>query len=405
MIRLPKYPKFGGGDQAARVLGIGARLEIDFEWIAPRSIAMTGSNGKGSTAAMLASIFTASGLRCGLFTSPHLFAINERIAVDGVDIADDALAQIWSHAEAAADGWLADHPGQSLGAFEFLFLLAASYFQALRCQRIVWEAGIGGRHDVTRFARAPHAAIVALDLEHTQLLGATLEEIAYDKADIAPDAGVLHLGEGVAPFAELIRAHVAPRGVRCEIVRERPDLRPSLAGAHQRANAALAAHIAAFSANLGEAQIAEGLARTRWPGRLERLDGALTIVIDVGHTPDAVARALAGFIELAGPEPHALVCGVSTDKDAAGVINALTPHFARIIATRAFHKGRAASEIAALARAANPDAEVSIAEDIGTAHAQAVRLGMPVYVAGGLFVAAEFKAAHLGMDPAALAFF
>ncbi|NWG52214.1 MAG: hypothetical protein HXY28_00695, partial [Hydrogenophilaceae bacterium] len=229
MIRTPNYPKFGAPGQAQRVARVARRLGLSFETLAPRSIAITGSNGKGSTAAMTAQILTACGLKTGLFTSPHMLAVNERFRIDGADVEDATLAAAWDATEAACDG------EDGLGGFEFLFLLAAKLFGDARCAAMVWEAGIGGRHDVTRLAGARAAALVSLDLEHTALLGDTLEAIARDKADIAADDGLLLLGETAAPFVDAIAAHVAPRRVRVEVAA--PDslaAAPPLHGAHQR---------------------------------------------------------------------------------------------------------------------------------------------------------------------------
>ncbi|MGE0829408.1 MAG: bifunctional folylpolyglutamate synthase/dihydrofolate synthase, partial [Hyphomonadaceae bacterium] len=168
---------------------IAARAGIDLATLSAGACVITGSNGKGSTAAMLASALSSAGKRTGLFTSPHLFEINERFRIDGADISDAALDRHWARLEEAADAWLAAHPGEALGGFEFLFLLAASWFSEAQCDGAIWEAGIGGRYDVTRLIHAPCAALVSLDLEHTSLLGDTLEEIAKDKIDVVAPGG------------------------------------------------------------------------------------------------------------------------------------------------------------------------------------------------------------------------
>jgi dihydrofolate synthase/folylpolyglutamate synthase len=407
MLRLPKYPKFGTGDQESRVRAIANAAGVNLKSFSARSCVVTGSNGKGSTAAMLASIL-ATGARTGRFTSPHLFTINERFWLDGRDISDAALDRHWTRIESAADDWLRRHPLHVLGGFEFLFLVAASWFAEERCDWIVWEAGIGGRRDVTRLVEPKFAAIASLDLEHVKLLGDTLEEIAFDKADICPPGALLLLGETVAPFRAAIEPRLAARNVTCQTIPAAMfGHTPPLAGAHQRANAALAVALAQAMAAPDAAAIARGLAAARWPGRLEQISVDPPIVIDVGHTPAAIAAALEGFRALPFSANALLVCGASADKDARGIIQALAPHFARIVATSAHHKGLAAEAVAAFARDANPSANVALAASVREAHAQALSLanGGPIYVAGGLFLAAEFKAAHLGLDPTTLAFF
>ncbi|MGE0044312.1 MAG: folylpolyglutamate synthase/dihydrofolate synthase family protein [Hyphomonadaceae bacterium] len=396
--------------------GIAARAGIDLDAFASKSAVITGSNGKGSTAAMLASILTESGLRTGLFTSPHLFAINERFQIDRAAIGDDALDKHWGLLEEEADGWALAHPAHAIGGFEFLFLVAASWFQSAQCDRVVWEAGIGGRHDVTRFTRARLSAITSLDLEHTKLLGETLEDIALDKADAVAAGGVLVLGESVAAFGDGVRAHAAARRVSVELAKPLGPGSPlrgvhgvvGLEGAHQRENAAVAAHLARKMGAADEA-IARGLMNVNWPGRLETIETDPPIVIDVGHTPRAIEAALAGFLAMHPGDRQVLVVGASQDKRANEIVARLAPHFDVIVCAAALHKGAPADEIATAAFNANPRALIFEARSMREAHALAIgharARGGAIYVAGGLFLAVEFQAVHEGRDPAQLAFF
>jgi dihydrofolate synthase / folylpolyglutamate synthase len=404
--RVP-YPKFGGDGGLRRVGALAERLGVELGAFGATGAVITGSNGKGSTAAMLASILRQAGGPVGLFTSPHLFALNERFAIDGEDIGDAELAHHWARVRAAADVYCAEM-GEVFGGFEFLFLIAADWFAARGCAFTVWEAGIGGRYDPTRLVTPRRTALVSLDLEHTALLGDTLEAIAFDKLDAAPAGATVFCGESCAPLRDRIEAHCAMRGVSSVF----PDARITdalpLAGRHQRNNAALAIALARDMAALNEDMIARGLAATRWPGRLEIINSDPLIVIDVGHTPAAIRAALDSFKSMQDARDGVLVCGASVDKSAAEMICALAPAFPVIVCTAACHKGRPAGEIAVVAAAANPDAEILIADDIVDARRIALakaRGGAAIYVAGGLFVAAEFRCAHLGLDPAALVFF
>ncbi|HVZ98750.1 MAG TPA: cyanophycin synthetase [Caulobacterales bacterium] len=405
MKRIP-FPKFGTGLGLHRVTAISARLGIDLGAFGAGGAVITGSNGKGSTAAMLASILRETGERVGRFTSPHLFSLNERFALDGEDIDDDDLARHWRSVDEAARDWLAGRDEQ-LGGFEFLFLIAASWFAARGARYTVWEAGIGGRYDPTRLIRAQRVALVSLDLEHTEVLGATLEQIAFDKMDAAPEGARVFLGESCAPLRERIEAYAALRRLRTAFP-EAPRLAPPLHGAHQQNNAALARALAQDIAHVSDAQIAAGLSRTRWPGRLEIISETPLVVIDVGHTPEAVRTALAGFLAMAGTRPRVLVCGASYDKASAEIIALLAPSFPHIICASARHKGAPAGEIAKVAASVNAGAEITIAEDLADARLLALAKAAgegAVYVAGGLFLATEFKAVDLGLDPAALDFF
>jgi dihydrofolate synthase/folylpolyglutamate synthase len=403
--RVP-YPKFGAGPGLERVAHIARHLGVDLGRFGPSGAVIVGSNGKGSTAAMTASLLQQAGASVGLFTSPHLFDLNERFRIDGEDIADETLDRHWRR---VADAARAVGQESALGGFEFLFLIAVDWFAARGCTHTVWEAGIGGRLDPSRLIAARRLALTSLDLEHADLLGGTLEAIARDKLGAAPEGAVVFVAASCAPQRAAIEAHCAARGCRAVFVdpAELGALAPPLPGAHQRENAALALRLARDIVPLGAAAVAKGLAATRWPGRLEVIEHEPLVVIDVGHTPAGVRAALAGFEAMRAGREALLVCGVSADKDAAAVVGALAPAFGVIVCVQARHKGAPAGVIAAHAQQANPEAEIVVAE--GMADARRIALaragGGAVYVAGGLFPAAEFKAVHVGRDPASLAFF
>ncbi len=404
--RVP-YPKFGKGPGLDRVSALAARLGVDLAGFGATGVVIVGSNGKGSTAAMTAALLQQTGRSVGLFTSPHLFALNERFRVDGEDIGDDELAEHWDRVSAAVQ--LAGKTDE-LGGFEFLFLVAADWFASRGCAYTVWEAGIGGRRDTSRLVEARRLALTSLDLEHTQLLGDTLETIARDKIEAAPSGATLYVGESCAPLMPAIERHCGERGVNPVLIGKAclDGLSAPLAGAHQRSNAALALALARDTAALNDAAVERGFAATRWPGRLEQIASAPLIVIDVGHTPDAIRTSLAGFDAMRGGRKALLVCGASADKDASAIISALAPAFPTILCAAARHKGASAGTIAELATAANPSAEIVVADSVTDAYAHALaKAGAEgaVYVAGGLFLAAEFRAVHMGRDPALLAFF
>lgn len=402
--RVP-FPKFGAGLGLHRVAAIAEALNLDLAGFGECGCVITGSNGKGSVAAMAASILTASGARVGRFTSPHLLSICERFAINGADIAADDLTRHWRRIEAAAEAYMRAAPGDQLGGFEFLFLVAASWFAEQGCTHTVWEAGIGGRYDPTRLVRPRRAALVSLDLEHTALLGDTLELIAFDKLDAAPPGARVFIGESAHPLRARIGAYCALRDLAPIYPAASSAFAPPLAGPHQVNNTAIAVALAADMAALAPGAIEAGLAATRWPGRLETISRDPPIVIDVGHTPEAIRLARAGFDAMHAPA--VLVCGASRDKPADAILAHLAPGFRTIVCTEARHKGRRAAEIADLARRANPAAEIVSAGPVRQAYQAARRIAgsAPIYVAGGLFLAAEFKAAHIGEDPDALYFF
>ncbi len=398
--RVP-YPKFGAGPGLERVKRIAAQLGVDLAGFGAQGAVIVGSNGKGSTAAMCAPLLQGVSAPVGLFTSPHLFALNERFRIDGEDITDAELDHHWRRVvEAAAITGESD----KLGGFEFLFLIAADWFAARGCVHTIWEAGIGGRLDPVRLIEARRLALTSLDLEHTQLLGETRAEIARDKLDAAPSGAGVFVSDSCANEHASIEAHCAERRVSVKWVNA-SDLEAPLSGTHQRQNLALALALARDLHAISDKQARAALFKTRWPGRLEIINDDPLTVIDVGHTPDGVRAAREGFLAMAAPA--VLVCGASHDKNADQIVAALAPGFSTIICAAARHKGAAAAQIAACAQAANRQAETIIAESVADARQLAFSkaLGRSIFVAGGLFLAAEFRAIHLGRDPASLAFF
>src|SRR5580693_2541981 len=169
-------------------------LAVDRARLQRASVVVTGSNGKGSTAAFCASIARGGRLRTGLFTSPHLYRFNERFRVDGVAIDDDALARLKLRIEAAV-AELSQRGHQKFGAFEAMFALACLYFQESECEFAVFEAGIGGRYDPARLVGALCTCVTSVDYEHVELLGHSLELIVSDKSDACASGGTIVYGE------------------------------------------------------------------------------------------------------------------------------------------------------------------------------------------------------------------
>ena len=435
-------PKYGDGVCLARVDALLDALSIDRAWLQRRSVVVTGSNGKGSTAALCAGIARAYGLRTGLFTSPHLYRFNERFQIDGVPIADDTLADLVLRvATAIAD--LTQHGlRESFGAFEAQFALACLYFQEEGCAFAVFEAGIGGRYDPVRMVGARLTCVTSLDYEHVALLGHTLELICSDKSDACAAGGTIVYGENCLPLAPHIVAYnrnrdIASLHVRREIAIDNPPegeadrrfgvrfgrhrfaaLKTQLPGDFQINNSAIA--IALFLLWLEredhdappaaiDAAVCAGLRDTRWPGRLERVLADPLTVIDVGHTPDAVAQALKGLVATYGSGGWMLVLGVSGDKSIDAIATRLAPFFDTVICTAAYHKGADAHLIEAAVRRANPDAEIQIAPTVADAVRLSQRLARQrrrkVYVAGGLFVAIEYATVLTGGRAEDLQFF
>ena len=434
-------PKYGHGICLARLAALLEALAIDRVRLQHISVVVTGSNGKGSTAAMCAQIGRAYGLRTGLFTSPHLVRFNERIQVDGVEIGDDALARLQRRVEAAI-AEVSKRQGEQFGAFEALFALACLHFQQSGCDFAVFEAGIGGRYDPVRLVGARETCVTSVDYEHVELLGSTLELIVSDKSDACAAGGTVVYGENCRG----LRPHLVEynRGRGCTSLFVRDDitidnevtaasgqhfdlgfadhdfrhLELSLPGAFQVNNSAIAVTLFLLwlqreqpcsAPGRNETAVRAGLREARWPGRLEIIRQNPLIVIDVGHTPDGIRRSLASLMAIHGADGWILVTGASRDKKAEEIVGALAPFFDTIICTAAHHKGADVPDIVAAARHANPGAAIhaaaSVDEAVQLSQEMARAQRRRIYVAGGLFLAVEYATVVRGGRAEDLDFF
>jgi dihydrofolate synthase/folylpolyglutamate synthase len=434
-------PKFGSGLALHRMAAL-AREVLTSPWGRRLdALHVTGSNGKGSIASLAALTLRLLGFRTGLFVSPHHFRFNERISVDGVPIGEADLRRLARRMLDRRRHYEQGHPGDLVGAFEVYTTLALEYFAEQGCTALVLEAGLGGRYDPTRLVPGPTVALASVDLEHTRILGPTLEHIAFDKADLCPEGGELVAGRLDAELRHRLDAYLAlrrvntlhltdfldiqsvsfgPAGMRASLIiggEGFAELEFSLPGLHQVHNAGvtwlmLRQWLARNAPGIGTEALAaafrQAVATVHWPGRLERIADDPPFFIDVAHTPAAVSAAVAGVRALVGAQPVVLVAGVSYDKEAEAIFDVLARLPAVAICTRAHHKGRDADEVAAMLRARRPELELRVHPDIGTAVSAALELararGMAVFAAGGLFVAIESYACFLGQDPRGLRF-
>jgi dihydrofolate synthase/folylpolyglutamate synthase len=434
-------PKYGDGVCLARLAELLDIIAVDRAKLSRMSVVVTGSNGKGSTAALCAGIGRGYGLRTGLFTSPHLHRFNERFQVDGADIGDDDLARLVSRIEAAIAN-ISKRSSENFGSFEAMFALACLYFQERNCEFAVFEAGIGGRYDPVRLVGSPVTCVTSVDYEHVELLGHSLELIASDKSDACAAGGTIVYGENCKELRPHLTEYNRYRAIAGLFVREeigisgesvsapmqRFDfafgghefhrLEMSLLGAFQFNNAAIAITLFLLWLERGrpgaaldkiEPAVRSGLRDISWPGRLEIIQHDPLTVIDVGHTPDGIRQSLASLKAIYGAQGWILVAGVSRDKKAGEIVGALAPSFDTIICTAAHHKGADANDIAAAARQANPDADVRIAASIedavGVSQKLAASRNRKIYVAGGLFLAIEYATVAKGGRAQDLNFF
>lgn len=351
-----------------------------------------GTNGKGSTCAMLASIARASGLRTGLYTSPHLVRFAERIRVDGEPIDDATLTGVLEDALRI---------GEDLSFFETATLAAFLAFRAAKVDLAVIEVGIGGRLDATSVIPPPRCtAITGVALDHQDKLGDTLDAIAREKAAIARAGVPMVLGRMPEEARRAAIEVATARGARLvEAGGLPPDVVVGLAGAHQRANAQVAWTVAG-EIGIDEASRRRGIAEARWPGRLERIEvesGELAgpWILDGAHNPDGAA-ALVGA--LASDPPAAVVFGALADKPWREMLAML-----REIEAPRFYvapSGRQPADPRALAEVAPGTPAGSLGDALAAARGTAG--DRAVVVCGSLYLVGEARARLLGLarDPA-----
>lgn len=363
-------------------------------------IHVTGTNGKTTTSRMIESLLRASGLRTGLFTSPHLSRINERIMIDGEPISDEAFARNWDDIQPyllMVDAELAANSEETLTFFEALTVLAFACFADAPVDAVVLEVGMGGEWDSTNVADGQVAVFTPIALDHTSKLGRTVAEIARTKAGIIkPAANVVTAIQPIEALDELRAAAIqdeAPMQIeRVDFALEKTtvavggqmiDVRGRAAryegvflpmyGDHQAQNAAVA--IAAVESFLGDGRIAlnddvlaEGFGQVTSPGRLQLVGIDPTILVDAAHNPHGAASLAAALETYFDFDEITLVIGVLGDKDARGVIAELAAFATQVIVTQSqSERAIPAEDLAEIVRLEVDPSTVAVQENIADA--------------------------------------
>jgi dihydrofolate synthase/folylpolyglutamate synthase len=371
-----------------------------------------GTNGKGSIAAMLAAILKADGRRVGLYTSPHLVSFRERIRVNGEAISEASLVD-----GVEALGTLMARFDTSV--FEATTAMALDHFAHEGVDVAVLEVGLGGRLDATTVG-APVATVLGrVDLDHEAWLGTTLAAIAGEKAAIIRSGVALSAAQhpevltvieararaaGVPLQLEGRELHVAVHQhdaggqlISCQGPSWRLERAPlALLGTFQPGNALLAA-AAAQVLGVPEAAVRTGLTRVRWPGRLQIVPGAPTLVLDAAHNPAGAAALAASLRELFAGVPLTIVLGIMRDKNVRGILAALAPLATRLILTRAASP-RAADPgaLRALVPPTGPRGEIASSVPAALALAASPAVTPVVCVAGSVALIGEVLALRSG---------
>ncbi len=383
------------------------------------SIHVAGSNGKGSVCAVLDALLSGYGNTVGRYTSPHLVDFSERITVAGAPVGDAELVRLADRLSHAAQGL-----PQSPTFFEVGTVMALDHFATAKQGKpvdvAVVETGMGGRLDATNVLSPQVTVITNVSLEHTAYLGATLEQVAAEKAGIIkPGIPVVTGADGLA--LAVIRQQAERNNAPLYVLGEDFDITPgrrfsyqgirtnyagltlNLPGAHQRRNAALAlAALELFfppGVAVAEAVVSRTLATVSWPGRLERVADDPPVLLDCAHNGDG-ARVLADYLHSKPfPGPLFLVLGVLADKDFSDILRPLAPYAEQVLLCAPVCD-RAADLPAQVDEAGklhgNVQAVPDVSTAVATARAEASRRGGWVLVAGSVYTIGEARAALCG---------
>jgi len=305
---------------------------------------IAGTNGKGSTAAMTASILRKAGYRTGLYTSPYIYRFHERMQIDGVEISDEDLVEVTEFVKPYAQSM-----EQTPTEFELVCCIAFEYFMRKQCDIVVLEVGMGGEMDATNVIETPEVAVITnIGLDHTEVLGDTLEKIAETKAGIFKENGraVIYRGtESVEAVFERIckeknnslkKADFETLAGKSSSLEgqvfdcgDRKDLFLPLLGAHQLNNAAVVLSVADTLIENGwkitEENIREGLRDVKWPGRFDIVGRDPLFIIDGGHNPQCLEALVKNITEYLSDKRVIALTGVLADKDYADMYRPIMP--------------------------------------------------------------------------------
>ncbi len=329
--------------------------ELGYPYKSYTSVHVAGTKGKGSTAAFIASALTAHGYKTGLYTSPHVISYMERFSVNGTPMDEAVMIRSVERIKDAIGRMTASKAITAPTVFEILTLCAFLGFADCGCTHAVFEVGLGGRLDATNVIEPVASIITPIDLEHTDVLGTTIEEIAFEKSGIIKPRVPVFVGfqnkaaqmvierQAASKRAPLLCIEDRIEGLETESsisgnrisisLRGRPALKATLSmiGDFQAENAGLALlAISRIFPEIGHESIAKGFSGTTLPGRMEICGKSPVVMLDGAHTPLACEKLAASFVRIFG-ERGILLFGALAGKNYAAMANILAPHFARII--------------------------------------------------------------------------
>lgn len=428
LLRFADFERTGRFSSRPDILPMRAFLDLmGSPDVGRMAVHIAGSKGKGSTAAMVASILRASGMRVGLYTSPHLHTFRERIRIDGRPISEEQFTGCVEALKPAVEEVRRRYPDRELVTFDLLTAAAFIAFRQAGVDVQVVETGLGGRLDSTNVLREKALCIITpIAVEHSAILGERLDQIAGEKAGIVTAESVVVMSMQPQEAATAIRQvcekrHVELREVADACRWERTaspvdgqeftlittssgyDLRLPLLGRHQMENAAAAVlgveALDERGITVSAAAVRKGMETVCWPARIELLRRKPPVVVDGAHSESSARVLRETLVEDLGISRAVLILGVSEDKGLSAIISELAPIADRVVATRSVHpRALPASRIAEAfsARGVPVETADNVADAVDRALAGAA--GAPVCVAGSLYVAAEARAHLLAIE-------
>ncbi len=391
---------------------------LDNPHLKTRTVHIAGTKGKGSVAAMMASVLTASGYVTGLNTSPHLHTFNERIRVDGRLISDEELVALVDKVRPEAEVVHKKATYGQLTTFEVTTVLGFTYFAQEGADFQVIEVGLGGKLDATNVVSQPEVCVItSISFDHTEVLGNTLTEIATEKAGIIKPSSIVVTSPQVEEVnqvfeqtclnhkAKWIRVgsdvtwqslgfDLSQQSLRVKGRLASYELSIPLLGQHQLENAATA--VAALEVlvekgfHISGESITNGLARVSWSGRLQILSRRPLLVVDGAHNPYSARKLREALEQYFDFDRAILIIGLSSDKDLAGIVSELVPLFDKVIATHSIHP-RAMATAPVVAELSRHGVEAQATDDISIALPLALSLAGEkdlICITGSLFVVA-----------------
>ena len=381
-------------------------------------IQVAGTKGKGSTAAMIASILTRAGYKTGLYTSPHLLSFTERIQVDGVPITEDEFARLVEVLKPEVEAVNKFGAFGQLTTFELLTALAFAHFREKGADFQVLETGLGGRLDATNVVKPGVSVITSVSFDHMEVLGDTLTQIATEKAGIIKPGSIVVCSPQFPEAMAVIEKVSRERGARLvkvgsnftwriktfsdkgqsfqlKGISREYNLSLPLLGEHQLENAATAVAavevLAEWGVRISGESIALGLAQVHWPGRLQILRQKPWFIVDGAHNAYSAKRLAEALKQYFDFERMVLILGISSDKDVAGIVAGLASLPGIVIATRSNHP-RALEPAKLVAEFSKRRITTEVAENVASAIDLALARATPkdlICATGSLFVVAE----------------